>query len=215
MIALLAYVWDDTLRSQRWVAPVLSFGAVDAILSAQTGPVLPTFAISASFLFFVATWLTVVIINNEDPVQQWITETCAGSQAKVRLSKLLLAFFLATALGVAGMIGPLASAGRTTAAQLGAGIWAQLITALGGVALGALCSRPLVTRRAWSVLAGFTVGLATVVIPEGPPTRQLLVLFNKTGHFALAVPVLLIGLETAALGAVAVLVSQRIALRRA
>jgi hypothetical protein len=72
----------------------------------------------------------------------------------------------------------------------------------------------LVTRRAWSVLIGFTVGLATVLIPQGAPARQL-VLFNKTVHFALALPVILIGLETAILGVVGVLVSQRIALRRA
>ncbi len=106
MRALVGYVWSDTLRSQSWVAPVLCFGVADAIVSQQTGSVLPTFAITATVLLFVATWLSIVVINSEDPIQQSITVVCAGSQSKVRLAKVLLAFLVAAALGIAGMIGP-------------------------------------------------------------------------------------------------------------
>jgi hypothetical protein len=82
------------------------------------------------------------------------------------------------------------------------------------VSLGALCSRPIIRRRAWSVLLGVTAGLATVIVPSGPPTRQLLVLFNKTGSFALGVPIALIALETLVLGALAIALSVRLSLRR-
>ena len=85
MRALVRYICSDTLRGQRWVAPLLCFVAVDAIASTQNGSVLPTFAITATALLFVATWLTVVIVNNEDPVQQAITESCAGSRTTVRI----------------------------------------------------------------------------------------------------------------------------------
>lgn len=197
MIALVRYVGRDVYRSQRWVAPLICFAAIDAIIGAQTGSALPSYAIGAAALLFVAIWLTVVVINNEDPVQQSITEVCAGSQTKLRSSKLAVSFLLAVALGVLGMIAPTVIASSApTAEEVVAGISAQIITALTGVAFGAICSRPIILQRSWSVLFGILLGLATVLIPHGPPTRQLLVLFNETGHLALGLPVLAIGAET-------------------
>jgi hypothetical protein len=216
MTALIRYVATDTFRTQRWVAPVLCFGAIVAIVSAQTGSVLPSYAITAVALLFIATWLTIVIVNNEDPIQLSVTEVCAGSQSKVRLAKLVVALALSTALGVLGLIGPpLSSSSRTTTSDLLAGLCAQAIVALAGVAVGALCSRPLIRRRAWSVLLGVLIGMGTVLIPGAPPTRQLLVLFNQTGHFSLGSRVVLIGAETLAMAALAVGASLKIAQRRA
>jgi hypothetical protein len=211
VIALVRYVWADTLRSQRWVAPVLSFAAVDAILSAQTGSAFASYAAEATALLFVATWLTVVVVNNEDPVQQQITEACAGRSSTVRLSKLIVSFAIAVVLGVLGMIAPtLTTAQGTAGREIIAGVCAQFLTALMGVAFGAFCSRPIVPRRSYSVLLGVLLGLATVLIPHAPPTRQLLVLFNKTGQFALATPVALICVETIVLAGAAVAVSLRL-----
>lgn len=215
MVALLRYILSDTFHAQSWVAPVLTLGVVDAIVSAQTGSVLPTFAVLATALLFIATWLTVVIVNNEDPVQQSITETCAGDSGRVRLSKLIFSFVLAVLLGLIAMVPPIViSSSGAGLRDLLAGASGQLIAALAAVGLGALCSRPIVRRRAWSVLLGILVGLATVLIPDGVPSRQLLVLFNRSGHFALAVPILLIGLETLALCVLAVVTSIRLSPRR-
>jgi hypothetical protein len=215
VIGLLRYTLSDTFHSQGWVAPVVSLGAIDAIISAQTGSLLPTFAILATALLFVSTWLTVVIVNNEDPIQLSITETCAGSRSKVRLSKLLFSYLMAVMLGLVAMMPPIFIA-RTgsTARVLIAGICGLLIAALAGVSLGALCSRPVIRRRAWSVLLGVVVCLGTILLPSGIPSRQLLVLFNKTGQFALALPLALIALETLVLCAVGVIVSLRLSLRR-
>jgi hypothetical protein len=215
MIALMKYNGRDTLRSQRWVAPVLCFAAIDAIIGAQTGSVLPSYAIGAAALLFIATWLTVVVINSEDPIQQGITEVCAGSQTTVRLSKLAVSLLIAVVLGVLGMIAPtIVSGSPVTAKAAFAGICAQLITAVTGVTFGAICSRPIIRRRSWSVLLGVLLGMATVLIPHGPPTRQLLVLFDKTGHFALGLPVLLIGMETLLLAGLVTAWSLRFAQRR-
>jgi hypothetical protein len=215
VIALLRYALSDILHGQRWVAPVVALGLVDAVVSAQTGSLLPTFAVLATAMLFIGTWLTVVIVNNEDPVQQSITETCAGAGAKVRLSKLLLGFLSAVLLGLLAMVPPIAIAPNgATAKDLLAGASGLVIAALAAVGLGSLCSRPIVRRHAWSVLAGILVGMATVLIPNGVPSRQLLMLFNKTGHVAIAVPVLLIGLETLALCVVAVVASLRVAASR-
>ena len=216
MIALLRYVAADAFRSQRWVAPLLGFAAIDAVVSAQTGSVLPSYAIAAAALLFIATWLTVILVNNEDPVQQGITEVCAGSQAKVRLSKLMVSLSIAVVFGFLGMIAPtVLSSSPSTAKDVVAGICAQTITALMGVTFGALCSRPILRRRSWSVLMGVLLGMATILIPHGPPTRQLLVLFNETGHLALGPPVLLIGVETILLAGLLTAWSLRLALRRA
>ncbi len=106
MLALVRYVWIDAFRSQRWVAPVLSFGAIDVVISAQNGSALASHAGAAAALLFITTWLTVVVVNNEDPVQQSITEVCAASQWKVRVSKLEASLVTAIALGVLGMIAP-------------------------------------------------------------------------------------------------------------
>jgi hypothetical protein len=122
-----------------------------------------------------------------------------------RGTKPLVAFVMAMALGVVSLIAPpLASSSGVTAVDLLAGLAAQLLTALTGVALGALCSRPLVIKRAWSVLLGAGICLATVIVPHCPPTRQLLVLFNRSGEFSLGLPVLVIALETLAISAAAV-----------
>jgi hypothetical protein len=215
MIALVRYVGRDTLRSQRWVAPLLCFAAIDTIIGAQAGSVLPSYAIGAAALLFIAMWLTVVIINSEDPIQLTITEVCAGSQTKVRISKLTVSLVLAVVIGVLGMIAPtILSDTRTTFNQVVAGICAQIITAVMGVTFGAICSRPIVRRRSWSVLLGVLLGMATVLIPHGPPTRQILVLFNETGHLALGGPVLLIGIESLLIAGILTVLSLRVARQR-
>jgi hypothetical protein len=215
VLALVRYTLRDTFHGQRWVAPVVALGVIVAVASPQTGSVLPTYAILATALVFIGTWLTVVVVNNEDPVQQTITETCAGGRGRVRLAKLLTSFLLCTALGLVAIVPPaFISPEGVGPKDLLAGACAQAIAALAGVALGALCSRPVMRRHAWSVLLGLLVGLCTILIPYGLPSRQLLVLFNKTGHFALAVPILLIGLETLALCALAVAASVRLSSSR-
>jgi hypothetical protein len=216
MIALVRYVSRDTLRSQGWVAPLLCFAAIDAIIGAQTASVLPSYAISAAALLFITTWLTVAVVNNEDPIQQTITEVCSGNPTKVRISKLGVSLLISITVGILGMVAPTVIAGSpATAGMITAGVCAQIITASTGVAFGALCSRPIISRRSWSVSLGVLLGMATVLIPHGPPTRQLLVLFNETGHDILGPPVLLIGTETLLLAGFVTAWSVRFARRRA
>ena len=210
--SLVRYVWSDALRGHVWIAPTLCFFGIEAIICAQTGSVLPTYAVSAAALLFISTWITVVTVNNEDPIQQSITIVSAGSLSEVRLAKLCVALLAGIALSVVGLVGPLlATSFDATIADIVAGASAQLLTVLTGVALGALLSRPVVTKGAWAVLLGFGVCFATVVVPYGPPARQLLVLFNKTGGFALAPTLFLITLETVVITIVAVGASLRLA----
>ena len=87
--SLVRYTLSDLIRSQRWVAPMLCFVAFEAIVDTTSGSVLPSYAGSATILLFIATWLTIAILDTEDPLQSDITIVTAGSQTWVRLSKLL------------------------------------------------------------------------------------------------------------------------------
>ncbi|HUC06197.1 MAG TPA: hypothetical protein VL961_12405 [Acidimicrobiales bacterium] len=215
MRGLARYVMADVVRGQGWVAPALTFGAMDAVNSAQAGTVLPAFAISATALVFIGAWLTVVVVNHEDPFGQYVTEATAGSRTRVRLSKLTVAYVLTAGLGLVGLVGPVLGGASITFTLFVQGAGAQLITPLAGVAIGSVCSRPIVTRRAWSLLLGALVCLVTVITPHGVPSRQLLVLFNATAHTATALPLLGVGVETLLAAAALVAASSRVSLRRA
>lgn len=83
-----------------------------------------------------------------------------------------------------------------------AGAVAHLVTGVAGVAVGAVFSRPIIGRTAWAMLAALTVDLADIVIPNGVPTREILVLFNETPVKDLTVTMLAISAETVALALV-------------
>ena len=111
--------------------------------------VLPTYAMSAAALFFISTWLTVIVSNSESAVQEDVTATTVGGRTKVRLAKLLVAYLGCLVLAALALIvPPLITSAPTTLSQLLVGGAAMGVTALFGVALGALCSRPIVQRSA-------------------------------------------------------------------
>jgi len=214
MGALLGYVWWDTLRSHRWVAPLLVFLGIEAVISATTGSVLPTYGAVAVTVLFLGIWFAVVVSNNEDPLQCRVTSVTAGGMAKVRLAKLLVAFQATAALGIAGLVAPaILSPSGATATDLGEGAAGVLTTALAGVAIGAMCSRPIIKQRSWALLCGGLGGLVTVLVPHCPPTRQLLALFSgSTGNVSGGL--LRAAGETVLLGVLLVATSLKVAWRR-
>lgn len=212
MIALVAYLWRIALTSQRWTAPLIFYLGAVGVLSATTGELLPSYAGVAVALFFVSIWWTVLALNAEEAEQVPVTVTSAGSFARVRLAKLTVAYLGSVLLGLVGLAGPaLASPSGATAAQIGAGAGAFLITALAGTAIGGFCARPVVQRTAWAVLLGVLLGMADVLVPYGPPSRQVLVLLNGSVRLWLLGP---IAIETVLLASLALLASVRLAWSR-
>jgi len=212
MIALIAYLWRVALTSHRWAAPLLVFLGAVGILSATTGDLLPSYAGVAVVLFFVSIWWTVLAVNAEDPEQLPVTVTSAESFPRVRLAKLTVAYLGSILLGLIGLVGPaLASPGGVTPGQVGTGAGAFLITALAGTAIGGFCATPVVRRTAWAVLAGALLGLVDVLVPYGPPARQVLVLLNGSAQGWILG---MIGLETLLLAALALAASSRLAWSR-
>ncbi len=212
MIALVAYLWRIALTSQRWTAPLILYLGAVGVLSATTGELLPSYAGVAVALFFVSIWWTVLALNAEEAEQVPVTVTSAGSFARVRLAKLTVAYLGSVLLGLVGLAGPaLASPSGATAAQIGAGAGAFLITALAGTAIGGFCARPVVQRTAWAVLLGVLLGMADVLVPYGPPSRQVLVLLSGSVRLWLLGP---IAIETVLLASLALLASVRLAWSR-
>lgn len=216
MIALVRYSAADVLRSQRWVAPVLTFLAVEAVIAAGNGTVLPTYAVSAVALLFMTTWITVVTLNVEDPIQETVTAVAAGGRTAPRLAKMVVAYGFGAALAVVALVvPPVVSTDSVTIGHAGAGLGALLLSILAGVAIGALCSRPIVSRTAWAVIAGLTLCLVDALVPGLPPGRQLLENFDSDHVRDLASRLSVTALETVALVAVLVVASLRLARARA
>ncbi len=216
MIALVRYVGATVTRSLRWVAPFLLFVLCEVVLDSAVGDVLPTYALSSAALFFVAAWLSVVVGNSEGTVQGDVTATAAGGRWRVRLAKLFVAYAGCLVLGGLALVVPaLVTSARVGATDVVAGAVAQAVTALFGVALGSLCSRPIVDRTSWAVLAVAAVGTADVVVPQAPPIRQLLTLLGETSPRHLGVLLFGITSETVVLSVVVVACAARISATRA
>jgi hypothetical protein len=222
-MTLLGYIWRDSLRSHRWVAPVLVFMVAVAILSANSGGpadttsggALPAFGAIAALSLFVAIWLTVIISNVEDPVQCAVTASTAGSTSKVRIAKLGISLIAASILGLLGLIpAGLTSPPVTTRADVVSGVVGVIATCTAGVSIGAMCSMPIIGKTSWALLFGVIAGFATILIPHCPPTRQLLVLFGNdpTGSFRAAT--LAAAGETVVVAALIVAASVELAWRR-
>jgi hypothetical protein len=217
MTALARYLASDVLRSQRWAAPLLAYLAAVAIIApSNRGPLVPTLTMSAAALLPVALWLTAVVNQSEDPVQAHITGVIIGSPTRLRLAKLGTAYLGCLVLAAAATVWVVAeSADRVTGPGLALGAVEHLTTALAGVGLGALISRPVLTRTGWTVLAGVGVALAEVLVPGVPPLHPMLLTFGEHPPVQPWGPLLVITGESVLLAAVAILAAHRLARARA
>ena len=79
-MALFRYTMAIMLHSQRYVPPALLFVVCTGIFAngAATQPVVPLFAAMTGVVFACSAWLTVSLVNVEDPVQRAITAVNVG-----------------------------------------------------------------------------------------------------------------------------------------
>jgi hypothetical protein len=212
-VALLRYLAADVLRSQRWVAPLLAFLGGVAVFNVAGGPLLTTYADTATVLLPVSVWLTVVVANSEDPMQAAITAVTVGGERRLRLGKLAAAWAGCGVLTVVAVLWPLvvrSYSGSAGAGDVAAGVAAHLLVALFGVGVGSLGMRAVLGRAGWTVLVATALCLADLLIPHAPPTRRILELFDDAdlaGLWAVAV-------ATAGLSAVLIATSLEVARRR-
>jgi hypothetical protein len=217
MSALARYIASDVARSQRWLPPFITFVVIClvnlAMDGAAPGNALPTFADAGAALLPIAIWMTVIVGNCEDPVQVTITVATVGSETRVRLAKLLVAYAACGALAVMSMAMAWPATGASFA-DVGAGLAAHLIAAAVGTAVGAWCMRPVLDRGAWAVLIAVFVSLGEILVPHFPPDRQLLVLLEAARPARLAGSLAMIALEALLISSVLVAGAVRFGRRR-
>lgn len=216
MIALVRYLAADAMHGQRWLAPMLCCLAATIVFDAGGASAMSDYGATATVVLLpAALWLTIAVAGSEDRVQTAITVVTVGSATRVRLAKLIVTYVALVPLVVVAVLAPAVLGGQSlTGSVLGAGLAAHLMTALAGVALGAPLCRPVISRTAWTVLAAVAVCLAELLIPDCPPSRQLLSLLSTDHPQHLGASLGVITAQTVALAAVAVLAAQRLARAR-
>ncbi|MDW6059247.1 ATP-binding cassette domain-containing protein [Streptomyces sp. FXJ1.4098] len=99
--ALLRYQAALLARSQRWVPPVVLYGAFMAIGVMAGQPILDSFGYAAAALLPIAAWLVRVCVNNEPAAARNCAAAAAGP-ARVHLSSVVTGLAAAAGLGVVG-----------------------------------------------------------------------------------------------------------------
>ncbi|WP_407563618.1 ABC transporter [Streptomyces sp. 184] len=211
MTALVRYQLALLARSHRWLPPLLVYAAAVAVGVQPGQAVLDSLGVAAAAVLPVAAWLVRVCTGVEPPAARACL-AAAGGPARAHLASLAAAFAAACVLGAAGvavvvLISDPHGSDRASetavpvAAATGAGLLATLTCALLGTAVGALCNRPLLRSRAWTVPATLA-GAGAVLVATGSPANAA-VTGLVTGSRAAEVPLPLLPLTAAALAAAA------------
>ncbi|MFD9408840.1 ABC transporter [Streptomyces sp. NPDC059989] len=183
MTALLRYQGALLLRSQRWIAPLVVYAAFVAVGIRPGDPVLDSLGFAAAGLVPQTAWLVRICVTNEPDAARDCTAAASGP-VRVHAAALLTALAGALLAGAAGgavalLLGDPAGAEPARATLAGAS--AVAACALTGAAVGALCSRPLVRRRGYAVLAGGLGSLLAWVL-AGSPARSAVTALVKGAH---------------------------------
>jgi hypothetical protein len=213
VIPLVRYLLADLQRSQRWVAPALAYLVLLVVLVPAGGDPFAVAALGATGLFPVGAWLTSVTVGCEDPVQEIITATSAGGLWRVRLAKTLAGGFVTVMLGLLTVVLATAKSGGPGFGVVALASMAVLVNAVGGAALGLVCSPPVLGHRGLAVMAMVLVCVAELIVPWAPPVRATLQTLNAPGDPTPSL--LLTGLATAVAATVAVTIGLVRSTRRA
>lgn len=171
MTALVRYALALLVGGQGYLAPALLFATGLVVLTTNDrGPLAGTYAACALVLFAVMAWLTAALVNTEDATQRALTVVAAGGARRVLVAQVLAAVVACVALIGPGLGYPLVAGRHTvTAAAIAVGALAQLVCGCAGVAVGLVCSRLVVRRSGYALVAGLGLVGGAVVVPSVPP----------------------------------------------
>jgi hypothetical protein len=168
---VIRYLLADLFKSQRWLPPLFVYFATIGILyGGDPGTPRPPYGVSAMVLFPLAAWLTVVLVNNEDPVQRHVTLAAVGGWGR------LLGGLVTAALALNGVLVLLATLVPAlihhhpyALSDVVLGFTAHAISAVCGIGLGVLCARPIVPTTGWSLVGVTGVALLLLVVANRLP----------------------------------------------
>lgn len=176
MIALVRYLLTTFVLSQRYLAPLLLFlGLVAVLTSSDTGPLTATYAAVAGALLPCAVWLTMALAGLEDEAHRSVLVVGAGSHRRVLLATIATATMSCVLLTAVGLTLPLMFGSHAPGpADLVLGTEAQLTCACTGVAVGLLCSRLVCRRQGYALVLALVLLLAALLGKNVSPVNAML-----------------------------------------
>ena len=180
MTALYRYLMASVLLSQRYLPPTLIFLAAMAVgTTSDNGPLQSSYAFCVLAMLVCTTWLTVSLVNHEDPTQHKITLVMIGSSLRVLAITVAVVLTWCVPLLVVGIVYPIVTGKHVfTAGDLVVGAAAQLAAAMIGIAIGLLCSRLVITRIGIAMLTAAGAILAVLLLRWISPIRPLMTLLS-------------------------------------
>lgn len=218
MIALVGYMFTVLLLSQRYLAPLLLFlGLVAVLTSSDSGPLTATYASVAGAMLPCSVWLTVTLIGLEDRAHRSIVVISAGSHLRVLLATVATAATGCLLLTAAGLALPLMLGARTPGlADLALGTAAQLTCACTGMAIGLVCSRLIFRRQGHALVLALVLLLAVLLGKGVSPVNIMLTRLQSASDSAdVLAPTGALLAVTAGVLAAAVAVTQAVTRRKA
>ncbi len=180
MTALYRYLMASVLLSQRYLPPTLIFLAAMAVgTTSDNGPLQSSYAFCVLAMLVCTTWLTVSLVNHEDPTQHKITLVMIGSSLRVLAITVTVVLTWCVPLLVVGIVYPIVTGKHIfTAGDLVVGAAAQLAAAMIGIAIGLLCSRLVIPRIGIAMLTAAAAILAVLLLRWISPIRPLMTLLS-------------------------------------
>lgn len=180
MTALYRYLMASVLLSQRYLPPTLIFLAAMAVgTTSDNGPLQSSYAFCVLAMLVCTTWLTVSLVNHEDPTQHKITLVMIGSSLRVLAITVTVVLTWCVPLLVVGIVYPLVTGKHVfTAGDLVVGAAAQLAAAMIGIAIGLLCSRLVIPRIGIAMLTAAAAILVVLLLRWISPIRPLMTLLS-------------------------------------
>ncbi|MFF7379094.1 hypothetical protein ACIP4Q_28780 [Streptomyces massasporeus] len=218
MIALVRYMFTVLLFSQRYLAPLLLFlGLVAVLTSSDTGPLAATYASVAGAMLLCSVWLTMALIGLEDQAHRSVVVVSAGSHLRVLLATVGTATMWCLLLTAAGLVLPLLFGTHTPGlADLALGTEAQLTCAFTGMAIGLVCSRLVFRRQGYALVLALGLLLAVLLGKGVSPVNIMLThLQNAPDSTVALVPTGVLLAVAAGFLVVGAAITQAITLRKA
>ncbi len=174
MLAMTRYYFVLLGHSQRYLPALLAYLALCVILYADpNSPPLPLFGVSAGGLLVVSCWLTIALLDIEDPIQRLVTLSHARQWRRMITGAIFAVLACSLVLTVITEVWSALKSFKVQPSALGIGLLAHLACALLGIAIALPCSRLLVGRIGWTVLAA-VITLVAVLLAKIPLVHPLL-----------------------------------------
>jgi hypothetical protein len=217
MTALVRYGLSMLVRGQSYIAPIVLYASAIVVLTTNDqGPLPQVYSACVMTVFICMVWLTVALINTEEPAQRAMTSVAARGEHRVLAANVLAAVVVCLLLTAIGTGYPIYSGEHTvTATELLVGVLAQVGCGLAGIAAGLLCSRIVVRRTGYAVFLGLALVGVMVLVRDLPPVAATMVVLGS-GRAAgtMLAPIAGYGAIGAALLLVSALATYRVARRQ-